>query len=453
MMKALAQTALISLVILGQVLGLSATAAAEPVLACCDGLESRIADLEATTARKGNRHISLTVSGLITQPLMFWSDGQTQDVYAVSNEVKRSRLRFSGDGKIAPGWSAGTVLEIGPNPSPLAPMDQFRFDPSSGHIEVRHSYWFVKSDDLGQLSMGLGSQATDTATEVTLANTSNVMSPGLPILLGYFQRGWFMRRDDGTLTGMRFGDILFQGRNDVLGEGHRWNMVRYDSPKLAGFTASASWGESDFADAALRYNGEFLGFKIAAAIGITEWTHASATTARGCAQRTNISQSQCMEVGGSASIMHTGSGLFLNAAAGWGKDDGLKPVYGNAAGIDDTEDFYYALAGIEQQWFSFGKTTLFGQYWHKDIAAGLTSGVGTPLDASPLGGAKRLSGADVSIWGVSLNQELAGGVDFYASYNHVETEVHTSPTGAVTGSATTNIAPFDFVLTGIAVRF
>ena len=151
--------------------------------------------------------------------------------------------------------------------------------------------------------------------------------------------------------------------------------------------------------------------------------------------------------------MHTGSGLFLNAAAGWGKDDGLKPVYGNAAGIDDTEDFYYALAGIEQQWFSFGKTTLFGQYWHKDIAAGLTSGVGTPLDASPLGGAKRLSGADVSIWGVSLNQELAGGVDFYASYNHVETEVHTSPTGAVTGSATTNIAPFDFVLTGIAVRF
>ena len=151
--------------------------------------------------------------------------------------------------------------------------------------------------------------------------------------------------------------------------------------------------------------------------------------------------------------MHLDSGLFLNVAAGAGKDNGVLALYSNIPGVDDTEDFYYGLAGIERQWFSLGKTTLFAQYWHKDIGAGLTPGSGTALDASSLGAGKRLSGADVSIWGVSLNQTLSEGVDVYASYNHVETDVRTSATGALAGSVTTNIAPFDFVLTGMAVRF
>ena len=34
---------------------------------CCADLEERIAELEATTARKGNRKVSLTVSGHVTE--------------------------------------------------------------------------------------------------------------------------------------------------------------------------------------------------------------------------------------------------------------------------------------------------------------------------------------------------------------------------------------------------
>ena len=420
---------------------------------CCVDLEERIADLEATSASKGSRKVALTISGLINQPVMYWNDGKVQDVFVVSDEVKRSRLRVSGQAKIDAAWSAGIVFEFGPNPSPNAPMDQFRYDPSAGHIEMRHVNWFLKNQDLGQLTVGLGSQALDSVTEISVANTSNVISPGLPIFLGYFQRGWFMRRDDGVLTGLRFGQILFKGRNDIWGEGHRWNVARYDSPMMAGFTASASWGENDLKDAALRYSGEVSGFKIGAALGIAEWTRASAGDNRGCAQPAGQVRHECWEVGGSASIMHLDSGLFLNVAAGAGKDNGVLALYSNIPGVDDTEDFYYGLAGIERQWFSLGKTTLFAQYWHKDIGAGLTPGSGTALDASSLGAGKRLSGADVSIWGVSLNQTLSEGVDVYASYNHVETDVRTSATGALAGSVTTNIAPFDFVLTGMAVRF
>ena len=42
---------------------------------CCADLEERIAELEATTARKGNRKVSLTVSGWVAEQVMWWDDG------------------------------------------------------------------------------------------------------------------------------------------------------------------------------------------------------------------------------------------------------------------------------------------------------------------------------------------------------------------------------------------
>ena len=38
---------------------------------CCADLEERIAELEATTARKGNRKVSLVVSGWVNEGV-FW---------------------------------------------------------------------------------------------------------------------------------------------------------------------------------------------------------------------------------------------------------------------------------------------------------------------------------------------------------------------------------------------
>ncbi|MFV0367708.1 MAG: porin, partial [Hyphomicrobiaceae bacterium] len=34
---------------------------------CCADLEERVAELEATTARKGNRKVSLTISGWVAE--------------------------------------------------------------------------------------------------------------------------------------------------------------------------------------------------------------------------------------------------------------------------------------------------------------------------------------------------------------------------------------------------
>ena len=42
---------------------------------CCADLEERIAELEATTARKGNRKVSLSVTGFVAKQLLFFDDG------------------------------------------------------------------------------------------------------------------------------------------------------------------------------------------------------------------------------------------------------------------------------------------------------------------------------------------------------------------------------------------
>ena len=197
-------------------------------------------------------------------------------------------------------------------------------------------------------------------------------------------------------------------------------------------------------------SGDLGRFKFAAAAGIAAWSDSAGQ--RGCAKVASAPDVDCWEAGGSASIMDPETGLFLNAAAGYGKDKNAGALYANAAGIDDDETFYYLVAGIERPWLTLGKTTLFAQYWHKDIGAGVFFN-GARLDATGLGALPFVSSADVTIWGTSLVQSLGDGIDLYFSLNRTETEVRTSTSGGAPGSVTTKIEPFDFLLAGMAMRF
>jgi hypothetical protein len=57
---------------------------------CCADLEERVAELEATTARKGNRKVSLTVSGWVNEQVLYWNDGTENNVYVSNNDMERS---------------------------------------------------------------------------------------------------------------------------------------------------------------------------------------------------------------------------------------------------------------------------------------------------------------------------------------------------------------------------
>ncbi|MEQ1711127.1 MAG: porin, partial [Hyphomicrobium sp.] len=55
----------------GLVGGIASAQAADLGGDCCADLEERVAELEATTARKGNRKVSLTVSGWVNESVLF----------------------------------------------------------------------------------------------------------------------------------------------------------------------------------------------------------------------------------------------------------------------------------------------------------------------------------------------------------------------------------------------
>ena len=109
-------------------------------------------------------------------------------------------------------------------------------------------------------------------------------------------------------------------------------------------------------------------------------------------------------------------------------------------------------AGIEQKWIALGKTTLFGEYWREENGAGLKSD-GSKLNTTPLGAGARMSGSEISVWGVGINQQLAEGVDMYLSYRHADADVFTSATGARLGSTKVKIEPFQYVTLGTAIKF
>src|SRR5262245_34935991 len=101
-------------------------AAADIGSSCCSDLEERVAELEATTARKGNRVVSLQISGTVHESLIFFDDGAESDAYVVTNTGYQSRLNISGKGQISPDLTAGFLITLGAWGSPSLTVDQVK---------------------------------------------------------------------------------------------------------------------------------------------------------------------------------------------------------------------------------------------------------------------------------------------------------------------------------------
>ena len=435
---------------------------------CCADLEERVAELEATTARKGNRKVSLTVSGQVNEAIIFWDDGYEKNAYVVSNNNSRSRFRFVGDAKINNDWSAGYLLEIGVRYANSGSRNQTT--PGGGsnanQIDVRHSAWWLENKQLGRVWVGKTSSATDGITEINLANVNTVGSGDAWI------GGFFLRNGNGTLSDRKWNNITpsFAGAWNM--DGDRNTVVRYVSPTFMGFTTSSAWGEDDFWDTALRYAGEFNGVRIAAGIGYKQQLdNVGKTGSDGdlCADKNagnpNVSTVDCHVISGSASAMHVPTGLFLTGAYSEYTDKNRKALYG--ANVGDKDKYWMIMSGIERNWFGIGLTTLYGEYARHETGAGLTStggsscgsfgpAAGSITNPGPgvQGGLGCLSSANVDLWGLGINQQVtAANMDMYVSYRHFDPEVNTSAKGAGAGSARANVQDFQAVMMGAIIRF
>ena len=187
--------------------GLSAGSASAADLGgnCCADLEERIAELEATTARKGNRKVSLTVSGWVGEQVMYWDDGSEQNTYVTGlGSTLASHFKFTGQATISPGWSAGYVIHVEAMDSDSLTLNQFsQHNPSALRrtcfgaygVQLLQSYWFIKSDHLGKLGVGLQSSASDNAA--ILVDGSGSLVPANWVMFDY--NGFLVRNSTTAL--------------------------------------------------------------------------------------------------------------------------------------------------------------------------------------------------------------------------------------------------------------
>ncbi|WP_291002510.1 hypothetical protein [Hyphomicrobium sp.] len=151
-------------------------AAADLGGSCCADLEERIAELEATTARKGNRKVSLTVTGYVTKQIMFWDDGVEHNAYIQDiGPTQATNFRFTGEATIAPGWKAGYLMRI--QDLHDNPMGANQNTPSGDQgLNLQMSHWYIASKEFGKLAVGKNALASKSAAMFTDLSGTQVIA-------------------------------------------------------------------------------------------------------------------------------------------------------------------------------------------------------------------------------------------------------------------------------------
>jgi len=426
-------------------------------------LEERIAELEATTARKGNRKVSLEVSGFVNEALFAWDDGYESNAYVVTNEINPSRFRFKGDAEIAKGWKAGYLLEIGVNGVRQDRVNQNTDSPdgNTNLVALRHSAWFLGSKDYGRVWVGQTSDASDGILEVNVANTGHFASSNVSQSFGDGGSGFFLRGKDGTLFDgvgaptVNLGDLVVLGWGGTP-DSHRYNLVKYETPTIAGFIGSASWGEDDIWNLALRYSGELGGFKLAAGLGFSHYNDGTGQRRGAASSIPGHSDVDVDELALGASIIHTETGLFLTGSYGRDEDNNAKSAVGASAAqlalADDTTDYYFIQAGIERKFIPLGVTTVYGEYFslERGLALG-TSGSALNVDGLGTAGFDAIVASELSGWGLGINQNLSSAIDVYVAYRHINVDATLATDAGATEKAA--LENFDYVTAGAYIKF
>jgi hypothetical protein len=231
--------------------------------------------------------------------------------------------------------------------------------------------------------------ATDGITEIDLSGTDVIAKSSVGDSAG----GQLLRLSDGALADpeIRIGDVYANY------DGDRRVRVRYDTRDLNGFTAAAGFGrdllsddpdkrEENVADASLSYAGTFDEIELEAGLGYY-WQENDATI-----------------WGGSASALHTPTGLNLTFAAASQDDDG------------DTGAFWYGKLGLRRDFVAWGVTAASIDYYagedlFLDAATGITS---STSDSWSLALVQNIDRVNTELW---LTWRSYNYADDFASYD------------------------------------
>ena len=424
---------------------------------CCADLEERVSELEATTARKGNCKVSLTISGHVSR-VMGWYEDEYGDSewYSTGNGTSGSRLQFSGTAALTNKWTAGYTI-------------RYRFDndrdksalgragTSGGHgrqpSAIDRNFVFLKNDRLGTFVLGQAAGPTGGIASISLG--------GHGVVADSDGNDW----NGSSING-------FNMEQDISHQAIAWI-----SPTIRGFTFAIAWADlnigsnsgafgagtgsssaPDAWDMALRYAQEFGPIRVAAGIGYTVADDNNVTG--GLKLGSNLM--------GSVALMHTPTGLNVSFAAGTEIDGGLPAgttangrlgnsgtrAYSQFGQNANDAQFWYVSGGINRDFTGHGNTSFYGEYGYYDYNSTNTATgcVDSFTFATPCIG---LVDDTVEMWGLGVVQHFdKAATELFIAYRHWDQTVDNSAGGGAAGTKQANTdGDVDQLRMGMRIKF
>jgi hypothetical protein len=278
--------------------------------------------------------------GHINWGVLHYDDGRDSETYVrVDNANSVNRVGLLAERPLSEDVLATARIEVGYGPYSSFFISQIDDDPDWEFNEdnIRHIDLNLRHETYGALSLGQGGMATNGATLIDFSGTNVVAYSSVADSAG----GQFLRYSDPTVPIANAPQIraAYQGF-----DGPRRVRVRYDTPTVMGFHASAAYGrnilttdssqhDEDLFDLALTYGGQLGDFQVGAAAGYF-WDRFDREI-----------------LSGSAAVIHQPTGVNLSFAAGE-LDTGSR-----------TADYWWTKAGLRRDLFAIGDTAVSVDYY------------------------------------------------------------------------------------------
>ena len=366
---------------------------------CGADLEARVAALEATTVCKGNRKVSLTISGRVQANMMWWDDhaaaldadapfDHASDLYFGNTAANESHIVFSGAGKVSSDLTAGFLMTLKDDFGGVDTQIAHQGGPA---VIGDTTYVFLKSARWGEYRLGNMYSASDDAYYVDFGSVGTIGGLYKSLLTGNF----FLRSstDPGELTDVTYGHVL--GELPDTNE----NRLMYISPSWNGFSYKSDIA-SNTGSAALSWTGGTGSLRGAAAVGYeisrrgdglspgggqSVQSASSATVAL-----TDASHDTLRQLAMSASLLETKTGLFLTGE--------YSRAYADVPGRQDASN-WFARAGWTKNVSGIGATTIDAQYERTDN--------------------KLANDTTAHLWGLGIDQAIdAAASNIYLHYQY-----------------------------------
>ena len=431
---------------------------------CCADLEERVAELEATTVRKGNNKVTVQIYGKVNEAVLTWDDGAEQNTYEVNNYMESTRMGFKGSAKITGDWTAGYRLEWEFRHADSQRLNQFDDDNAgdpAGSVNVRWSQMYIANKKYGTLNWGLTATPKYDITKDTMEYISTEKGEGGglsdTLVPDFRMNDAFRLREKGFNNAEGLSSLAWQNIARCYSAGDQFNCstrrngVSYNSPTWAGFSTQWGYFENDIWGGAVRYrNTDWADtWLFALSAGYENITDERLQTAGGglAGFRRDLD-----EWAGSGALKHKPTGLFIMGV--WGvSDSNDSNVQGAFNGQGAPQMTSWDVQGGIQRRIDalglskLGETALWGGFSqvHDGFAPGSSSvsGVNPVLTGVATGSLgtnasmllsnttfpgidvqTQVTGSNVNTWFVAADQQLENAaMHVYIAYEHFEADL------------------------------